>query len=401
MYDRMVDEPRLTAWYGAAGFVAPGLPPVVPEMAAALSARYDREFDGVGAALYRDGRDSVAWHGDRIPLEIIEPIVALVSLGSPRVLRMRNTARHGDARSFRLTPGDLFVMGGSSQRTWEHAVPKVAAPARASASSSATRAERVEAVLEECVSQLGEQAALSIVNGRPVGDGVLAARAVGERRHHRHREDVALGHGEGGAARGFVLGDERADLARAREPVAGGLIPVDAERHRGGCHRRDLVVDVHAVPVVHTREPAVAHAQVLDAPVAVHDGPRHLGRRPQPGPCPGRERRRSTRHPTRSPRNRTGANAVSGRAHRRARPSGAVDALEAVAMARDQRDEVGEAGRECRPDAGIVRVDAGDRSSIARRSRARRTANRSGQRPRRRVPAMRPGLPGPRRLAAR
>ena len=126
MYDRMVDEPRLTAWYGAAGFVAPELPPVVPEMAAALSARYKREFDGVGAALYRDGRDSVAWHGDRIPLEIIEPIVALVSLGSPRVLRMRNTARHGDARSFRLTPGDLFVMGGSSQRTWEHAVPKVA-----------------------------------------------------------------------------------------------------------------------------------------------------------------------------------------------------------------------------------------------------------------------------------
>jgi alkylated DNA repair dioxygenase AlkB len=125
MYDRMVDEPRLHAWYE--------LPldhtfplPVVPEMARALSERYDRAFDGVGTALYRDGRDSVAWHGDRIPEEIHDPVVALVSLGSPRTLRMRAKFRRRDTRSFPLLPGDLFVMGGASQRTWEHSVPKVA-----------------------------------------------------------------------------------------------------------------------------------------------------------------------------------------------------------------------------------------------------------------------------------
>jgi alkylated DNA repair dioxygenase AlkB len=122
----MVDEPRLTAWYGTTGFVGPGLPPVVREMAASLSGRYDRKLDGVGAALYRDGHDSVAWHGDRIALEVVDPVVALVSLGSPRTLRMRSTGQHGDTRTFRLAPGDLFVMGGSSQRTWEHAIPKVA-----------------------------------------------------------------------------------------------------------------------------------------------------------------------------------------------------------------------------------------------------------------------------------
>ncbi len=88
MYKRMVDEPRLLAWYGTALDDA-SLPPVIGPMAAALSDRYGRVFDGVGAALYRDGRDSVAWHGDRIPAEIVEPVVALISLGSPRTLRMR------------------------------------------------------------------------------------------------------------------------------------------------------------------------------------------------------------------------------------------------------------------------------------------------------------------------
>jgi alkylated DNA repair dioxygenase AlkB len=125
MYDRMVDEPRLIAWYGTALDDA-SLPPVIAPMAAALSARYGREFDGVGAALYRDGRDSVAWHGDRIPLEIVEPVVALISLGSVRTLRMRCKSRHRETRAFTFVPGDLFVMGGTSQRTWEHSVPKVA-----------------------------------------------------------------------------------------------------------------------------------------------------------------------------------------------------------------------------------------------------------------------------------
>ena len=125
MYDRMVDEPRLTAWYGKA-LVDPALPAIVPAMAHALSERYGRTFDSVGAALYRDGRDSVAWHGDRIPPEIVDPVVAILSLGSPRTLRLRAKTAHRDTRAFTLAPGDLLVMGGASQRTWEHSIPKVA-----------------------------------------------------------------------------------------------------------------------------------------------------------------------------------------------------------------------------------------------------------------------------------
>ena len=132
MYDRMVEEPRLTAWYGHA-LDDPNVPAILTQMAAALREHYGRAFDGVGAALYRDGRDSVAWHGDRIDPAIVEPVVAIVSLGSGRTLRMRPRPRPRDgsevpgrSRAFPLLPGDLFVMGGATQTTWQHSVPKVA-----------------------------------------------------------------------------------------------------------------------------------------------------------------------------------------------------------------------------------------------------------------------------------
>jgi alkylated DNA repair dioxygenase AlkB len=131
MHGRIVDEPRLHAWYGTEPHDAL-VPPVLGVAADALSARYERAFTHLGAALYRDGRDSVAWHGDRIPREVVEPIVAILSLGGPRTLRLRPKGG-GSSRPFELHSGDLLVMGGTSQRTWEHSVPKTAhAPPRVS-----------------------------------------------------------------------------------------------------------------------------------------------------------------------------------------------------------------------------------------------------------------------------
>ena len=120
MYDKVVDEPRLRA----PGFCTP----LLERILGVLTDRYGRPFDSIGLNLYRDGRDSVAWHGDRIPIEIADPIVALVSLGHPRTLRLRPKARGAaPTRAFTMRRGDLLVMGGSSQRTWEHSIPKVAA----------------------------------------------------------------------------------------------------------------------------------------------------------------------------------------------------------------------------------------------------------------------------------
>ena len=123
MYDRLVDEPRLSAWWRLDGGTPEPLP-ILSEMRELLSHRYATEFDSIGFNLYRDGSDSVAWHGDRHRHEVVDPIVAIVSVGSPRPLRLR--PRHGGpSRSWGLGHGDLFVMGGACQHDWEHTVPKV------------------------------------------------------------------------------------------------------------------------------------------------------------------------------------------------------------------------------------------------------------------------------------
>lgn len=124
MYDQKVREPRLTApWNARSG--EPLEPPLLEDIRVALSERYGIEFDSIGFNLYRDGRDSVAWHGDRIKKEIEDPIVALVSLGEPRRFLLRPKGG-GKSRAFMLGAGDLLVTGGKTQRTWEHSVPKVA-----------------------------------------------------------------------------------------------------------------------------------------------------------------------------------------------------------------------------------------------------------------------------------
>ena len=92
-------------------------------MARELSRRYGVAFTQVGVNLYRDGTDSVAWHGDRVARELPEAVVALVSLGAVRPFRLR-PAGGGESVSLLPGPGDLLVMGGSCQRTWQHAVPK-------------------------------------------------------------------------------------------------------------------------------------------------------------------------------------------------------------------------------------------------------------------------------------
>ncbi len=124
MYDRRVIEPRLTAMWEL-GSGEPLEPAVLEEIRLALSARYGALFDSVGFNLYRDGRDSVAWHSDRISKEIVDPVVVLLSLGEPRRFLMRPRGG-GRSISFELGRGDLLVTGGTSQRSWEHCVPKVA-----------------------------------------------------------------------------------------------------------------------------------------------------------------------------------------------------------------------------------------------------------------------------------
>ncbi|MBR7826660.1 alpha-ketoglutarate-dependent dioxygenase AlkB [Actinospica sp. MGRD01-02] len=129
MYDRVVDVPRLLCGY------RDGEPLPDPILAAAreqLSAHYSPElgepFTSVGMCLYRDGRDSVAWHGDRFGRgSTHDTMVAILSLGAPRTLALRPRGG-GPVQRHEVGHGDLVVMGGSCQRTWDHSVPKTARP---------------------------------------------------------------------------------------------------------------------------------------------------------------------------------------------------------------------------------------------------------------------------------
>ncbi len=126
MYDRVLDVPRLVHFCDLTAEPAPH--PAVARLRRRLNDVYAGElgepFTSAGFCLYRDGSDSVAWHGDTIGRSSTEDtMVAIVSLGATRMFTMRP---RGGGASLRLPQahGDLLVMGGSCQRSWEHAVPK-------------------------------------------------------------------------------------------------------------------------------------------------------------------------------------------------------------------------------------------------------------------------------------
>lgn len=141
MYDRVVDVPRLVSFHDLTAGPPPH--PAISRLRRRLNDIYAGElgepFTSAGFCLYRDGSDSVAWHGDTVKLprsssagstgrsRTEDTMVAVLSLGSSRVFAMRP---RGGGPALRLPQhhGDLLVMGGSCQRTWEHAVPKTTAP---------------------------------------------------------------------------------------------------------------------------------------------------------------------------------------------------------------------------------------------------------------------------------
>ena len=125
MYERMVDVPRLLKFYDAGEALPhPVLDLAREELSRWYAAELGEPFVTAGLCLYRDGKDSVAWHGDRIGrARNLDTMVAIVSVGSARTLKLRPRGG-GESLGFSLGHGDLVVMGGSCQRTWDHAIPK-------------------------------------------------------------------------------------------------------------------------------------------------------------------------------------------------------------------------------------------------------------------------------------
>lgn len=121
MYERMVDDPRLSRWFPAG---EPVPHPALTTAKHALERRYGVRFGSVGLNYYRDGNDSVAWHADKELRELDDTLIAILTLGGPRPFLIRPKGK-GRSRDFAPGSGDLLVMGGRCQIDWEHGVPKV------------------------------------------------------------------------------------------------------------------------------------------------------------------------------------------------------------------------------------------------------------------------------------
>ena len=129
-YERWYEEPRLGA---PAAVEGRPMHDVLPQMQRSLQHRYRVSFGAPGLILYRDGRDSVAFHHDRELRWLEDTRIAILSLGQRRPWQLRpRTNRfahhlpdHGATHDISPAAGDLLVMGGRCQADWEHSVPKV------------------------------------------------------------------------------------------------------------------------------------------------------------------------------------------------------------------------------------------------------------------------------------
>ncbi len=124
MYDRVVDDPRLSRWWRT----GEGDPhPLLADARTAIERHYRIRLGGAVLNYYRDGHDSVAYHRDRELRDPQRTVVAILTLGAGRPFRLRP---FGGGLSIDVAPGsgDLIVMGGRCQADWEHAVPKVTRP---------------------------------------------------------------------------------------------------------------------------------------------------------------------------------------------------------------------------------------------------------------------------------
>ena len=131
MYDRLVDVPRLVG-----GFTLDGsdpMPDALRDAAQVTCEVLGVAFTHVGLNYYRDGRDSVAPHNDKLHSIVPGYPIALLSLGATRRMdiREKQPASEGARRhSWRieLEPGSLLVMSHASQKHFDHGIPKVATP---------------------------------------------------------------------------------------------------------------------------------------------------------------------------------------------------------------------------------------------------------------------------------
>jgi len=133
MYGKEVVTPRLTAWYGDNNktyqFSGTKFDPLpwtreLDDLRLKIEAATDLTFNSVLLNYYRNGNDSVAWHGDNEKELGKNPHIASLSLGQPRKFEFRHKTDHAKKYALQLENGSLLIMKGDLQHHWEHRIPK-------------------------------------------------------------------------------------------------------------------------------------------------------------------------------------------------------------------------------------------------------------------------------------
>ena len=133
-FGKLIDLPRLTAWYGDTGktYIYSGIrtdpkpwTPLLSKIRRRVEDVCGSTFNSVLLNYYRDGKDSVSWHADDEPELGMAPVIGSVSFGATRAFHFKHRWNNKLGAKIDLTHGSLLLMAGLTQKNWLHQIPKI------------------------------------------------------------------------------------------------------------------------------------------------------------------------------------------------------------------------------------------------------------------------------------
>jgi alkylated DNA repair dioxygenase AlkB len=132
LYGRRILQPRLVAWGGDRPYRYSGqtleprpLSPPVRALMDGVNAFASTTFNHVLLNRYRHGLDSMGLHADDEPELGPDPVVATLSLGATRRMRLvPRRPRDGEPHAVDLDNGSLLIMRGACQLRFRHGIPR-------------------------------------------------------------------------------------------------------------------------------------------------------------------------------------------------------------------------------------------------------------------------------------
>ena len=134
IFGKLIDQPRLTAFYGdgAKDYSYSGIvmkPNDWNDELLFIKNRVEEvakiKFSSVLLNYYRDGKDSMGWHSDDEKELGKNPVIGSVSFGESRVFQIRHKFQKEIKKvDIDLKDGSFLLMKGTTQHFWQHQIPK-------------------------------------------------------------------------------------------------------------------------------------------------------------------------------------------------------------------------------------------------------------------------------------